>query len=330
MDKVLITGGAGFIGYHLAKRLIENGYQVHIMDNLSRGILDTELDDLSKNDKIKVIEIDLLDIRQLEKYDKDYNFIFHFAAIIGVQHVINRPYDVLNNNVLLLSNIISFAHMQKNLKRFVFASTSEIYAGTLENFTLEIPTPENAILSVANIKNNRTSYMLSKIYGEAMCIHSKLSYTIVRPHNIYGPRMGMSHVIPELLKKAYYTEDQGKIDVYSRNHTRAFCYIDNATEMLRLIIENKKCANEIYNLGNENEELSMEEIARIVLQVVGKKSEINFYESVSNSPQRRCPKMGKLLSTVGDITFINIFEGIVKTYKWYKDSVFLGNKSTAI
>ena len=91
-------------------------------------------------------------------------------------------------------------------KLFVFASTSEVYAGSLEHFGLPIPTPETAPLGLPDLGRPRTTYMLSKIYGEALCRHAGLPFTILRPHNLYGPRMGMAHVIPELHARATHIQ----------------------------------------------------------------------------------------------------------------------------
>ena len=203
--KVLITGGAGFIGYFLASSLSEENYSVVLLDNFARGNQDDLLNKLISKNNVQFINVNCMDILSVMKIEKDFDYIIHLAAIIGVKHVNKDPYSVLENNVLMLNNIIKLSKAQINLSKFLFASTSEVYSGTLENFGLKIPTPEDTPLSINCLERKRTSYMLSKIYGEAMCTQSGLPYTIFRPHNIYGPRMGMSHVIPEQLKKAYET-----------------------------------------------------------------------------------------------------------------------------
>ena len=189
--KALITGGAGFIGYHLSCELVNRGYEVHILDNFSRGVEDSYLINLSKNEKVKLISCDLLDESCFSELSDDYEYIFHLAAIIGVQNVLNHSYDVLRKNVELLIRIIDFAKFNSKLKRLVFASTSEIYAGTLKYYGMEIPTPEDTPLAITPLDSPRTSYMLSKIYGEALLYQSDIPFTIIRPHNFYGPRMGM-------------------------------------------------------------------------------------------------------------------------------------------
>ena len=325
--KALITGGAGFIGYHLSCELLNRGYEVHILDDFSRGLNDKFIKRIEKN--VSVISCDLLDKGIINSLDKDYDYIFHFAAIIGVQNVLKKPYDVLYKNTELLINTIEFAKVNKNLKRFVFASTSEIYAGTLKYYGIDIPTPEDTPLTITPFDSPRTSDMLSKIYGEALLYQSGLPFTIIRPHNIYGPRMGMSHVIPELLRKTYFDENNGVLDVYSAGHKRTFCYISDAIEMIIRLAESEKSIGESYNIGNESPEISMREVADIVLCVVGWNYQINELPPTEGSPERRCPKMEKTKKVIGYSGKVTIKEGIEKTYKWYKENIFDGDEESA-
>src|SRR5262249_20176530 len=178
--------------------------------------------------RVKLYQFDVRDAQKVQELPKDYDQIYHFAAIIGVQNVLKRPYFVLADNMLMLLNIIQLATKQSRLKRFIFASTSEVYAGTLQKFSLPIPTPETVSLALPDLDHPRTSYMLSKIYGEALIHQAQVPFTIVRPHNFYGPRMGLSHVIPELLKKAHFAKMGEPIEVFSIDHRRTFCFIRDA------------------------------------------------------------------------------------------------------
>ena len=255
MKKILITGGAGFIGYHLARNLISRGYQVDLFDNFSRSINDLDLKAISNKPNLNIIQSDLLEEGALDILNQDYHYIYHFAAIVGVKNVMKTPFNVLKNNVFMLIAALDFAKKNNNLNRFLFASTSEVYAGTLKHFELPIPTPESTPLTLTSLENPRTSYMLSKIYGEALCHQSTVPFTIIRPHNIYGPRMGMAHVIPELLKKAYQINNR-KLEVFSLNHSRTFCYVDDATEMIRRAAESN-IENNTINIGSVNEEITI-------------------------------------------------------------------------
>lgn len=322
MSKVLITGGAGFIGYHLAKRLLKEGYHVDLIDNLSRGVKDEELEKVLDNHNARLLNIDLLQPNTLTELSSDYEYIYHFAAIIGVSNVLNRPYNVLSDNVLMLLNMISFAKRQADLKRLIFTSTSEVYAGTLQNFKLPIPTPETTPLALTDLSHPRTTYMLSKIYGEALCHHSGIPFIVVRPHNVYGPRMGMVHVIPELFKKAYFAQNGGNLDVFSVSHSRTFCYIEDAVEMIKLSAELKECEGQTLNIGNQSPEILIKDVAGLIIKLIGKGLKINPMPETPGSPLRRCPDMTKTYNLTGYKPLTGIEKGIELTYEWYKNYIF--------
>lgn len=325
--KILVIGGAGFIGYHLVKKLVSEGNKVVVLDDFSRGVADNFLKELQKNSDVELREGNLLDKVIIDKFETDYDYIYHLAAIIGVQNVLNHPYDVLCNNVLLTINAIEIARKQERLKRFLFSSTSEVYAGTLASYGLEFPTIEETMLTVSNLAYPRTSYMLSKIYGEALLRQSKIPYTIFRPHNFYGPRMGMSHVIPELLKKAYLEE--GKLQVYSAEHMRTFCYIDDAIEMITRLADQETAEGEVFNVGSEKPEVTMREVGELVDEITGRNAGIEALPPSSGSPERRCPSMKKTIECIGYEPQIVLKDGIIKTFEWYKKNIFDGNELCA-
>ncbi len=329
MKKVLITGGAGFIGYHLALNLSNKGYAIDIVDNFSRGIKDSFLLELVKNKKVNLINLDLLDKNSFNKLKNDYTIIYHLAAIIGVQFVLKAPYDVLTKNMELLQNVIEFGKKQSNLKRLVFTSTSEIYAGTLKYFTLPIPTPETTPLTVTGLSENRTSYMLSKIYGEAVCLHSGLPVTIIRPHNFYGPRMGLSHVVPELFKKTFFSQTKELI-VFSPQHQRTFCYIDDAVEMMQRLAESETSIGEAFNVGNESPETTIKSLAEKILTITGSPMVIKLGPVTEGSPSRRCPDMTKTTKETEYLPSFSLDDGLKRTFQWYKTNVFLNSGTSAI
>ncbi|MDR1695379.1 MAG: NAD(P)-dependent oxidoreductase [Endomicrobium sp.] len=323
MQKVLITGGAGFIGLHLTRYLLEKGFAVDLADNFSRGVNDDELKKTANDKNVKLITVDLMDTGAISGLlAKDYDYIFHLAAIIGVANVLKQPYEVLRKNTLLLVNMLEYAKTIGNLKRFMFASTSEVYAGTLLNFDMKIPTPETTPLAVTDLKSPRTSYMLSKIYGEALCNASGLPVTNFRPHNIYGPRMGLNHVVPELLKKACFDKENKGLEVFSPDHKRTFCYIDDAVKILYLAATNDNCLGETINLGNQAPEIPMREVGKIVLATVGSKAAIIEMQATEGSPPRRCPDMSKTTSLIGFKAEVPLKDGISKTFDWYKENIF--------
>jgi nucleoside-diphosphate-sugar epimerase len=330
MTKILITGGAGFIGYHLGKRLLDAGCHVELMDNMVRGVLDRELEALIQHPRVRFIQADMREPEALKNLGFDYHYIYHLAAIIGVAHILKRPFQVLSDNATMMFNVLALAREQAALQRLVFTSTSEVYAGALKYFTLPIPTPESTPLAITDLKEPRTSYMLSKIYGEALCHQSRLPFTIIRPHNFYGPRMGLSHVIPELLKRAHEAPFGGKLAVYSMSHRRTFCFIEDAVEMIRRLAEAPEGEGGTFNVGNQTPEVTIRELAELIVKVVDKPLDLISQPETPGSPSRRCPDMSKTLSLTGYRSRFNLTQGLELTYRWYRDTVFSGKGIFAI
>ena len=273
MKKILIIGGAGFIGFHLAKKLVGK-FKIDLVDNFSRGARDKELIKLVNERNVRLLNMDFLNsYNRFKNIPKDYSYIFHLAAIVGAKNVIKFPYEVLTKNFTLLKNAIDIGLRQKKLKRFVFSSSSEVYYGTLKNYGLKFPTPEETKLSTLDLSDKRGTYMLSKIYGEAMCSHSGLPFTIVRPHNFYGPRMGLSHVIPELLKKAHFSRNK-KIVVLSPGHKRNFCYVDDGIDLILSLIFKKRSLRNTFNIGSRERDITINNLAKNILKISKKNLKI--------------------------------------------------------
>ena len=323
-NRILITGGAGFIGLHLSRHLVSNGYQVDLLDNFTRGIMDLDLETLLSQQNVSLIKLDLTDQQSINILGRDYYAIYHLAGIVGVKHVLNKPYQVMDMNIRMLQNVISLAGRQNNLNRLLFASTSEVYAGTLEKYGLEIPTAEGANIVLSDLSSPRTTYMLSKIVGEVMCQHSDVPFTIFRPHNIYGPRMGMAHVIPELLRKVWDIQSPRPLEVYSADHYRSFCYIDDAVEMLKRMLNIDACDQETLNLGAQGPEIAMSDLAQICIDLIGKNLIIKPMAPTSGSPHRRAPNMSRSRHLLGYEARIGLEQGIERTLDWYREYVFSG------
>ena len=321
MRKALLTGGAGFIGSHLARRLIDVGYDVDLVDNFSRGADDEAIAALRRSGRVRLLERDLRVRGALDDEGEDYDIVAHLAAIVGVANVLDRPYEVLTANVLMTEHAISFARRQRALDRFLFISTSEVYAGSLEHFELPIPTPESTPVALPSLDRPRTTYMLSKLYGEAMCLHSGLPYTIVRPHNVYGPRMGLAHVIPELLQRAHEATD-GRLEVYSVEHRRTFCYIDDAVEIIVRALQAPGASGRTLNVGTQAPEIAIGTVAELIARVVGKDLQIVPLPATPGSPTRRSPDMSTTSEVTGYASQVDLEEGIRRTYDAYRDTVF--------
>ena len=167
----------------------------------------------------------------------------------------------------------------------------------------------------------RTSYMLSKIYGEATCLYSNLPIMIIRPHNFYGPRMGMSHVIPQLMKKIIESNNN-KIDVYSIKHKRTFCYIKDAVEIIYELTKSNDSTGCIFNIGNQDEEISMGDLATKIIKLIGKEVLINSLPDTPGSPKRRLPSMKNVGTIIDYKKEFPLNKGLKETYTWYSQIYF--------
>lgn len=320
MRKVLITGGAGFIGYHLAEELLRRGCRIDIADNLSRGEFDRDLKRLIRRPNVRFIKADLTDPKAYKKLGKVYDYIYHMAAIVGVKRVIERPDRVLYINIGSVLNLLEWIRTtQKDLKRLLFASTSEAYAGSIKCCNIPVPTGEDVMLCLEDISMPRTTYALSKIVGEAACfsyLNNKTPFTIVRYHNVYGPRMGYSHVIPELMVKARKADRC--LEVFSVNHTRAFCYISDAVAATIGLAESKPSLGKIVNVGNSDEEITIKDLAQRIIGLVNPVLKIKPLGNQAGSPERRCPDIRRLKRATGFKPKVSLDEGIRLTWQWYE------------
>ncbi len=323
--RALITGGAGFVGLHLARRLVERGDSVLLVDRPADRSSDRDLAAVLANPAAELLELDLLasdaPARVAAAFDPTH--LFHLAALLGVDNVLRKPLQTLLENVSLLTAALEIAGDLPDLERFVFASTSEVYAGSLVHLDLPLPTPEDTPLALTDLGAPRTAYMLSKLYGEAMVRHAGLpSFAIVRPHNVYGPRMGMRHVVPQLLEKAWRAQAGGTLEVFSVEHRRSFCYVDDAAAMLAAVATAPAAHDQVLNLGAQGPEVSMGELARVLIEVVGKELTVSPLPAHPGSPTRRLPAMARLTDATGVTAQVALADGIARTWAWYREHVF--------
>lgn len=319
--KVLISGGAGFVGLKLASRLLVAGCTVHLVDNRGSLTADSDFQEILRQPNAKFLEADCLNYGLLKNLDRDYTHMVHLAALLGVQNVSQNPLKTMEVNSNLTSNLVRLAVSQEHKPHFFYASTSEVYAGSNEANLLEFPTPEDSPIVLPDIRTPRSSYMVSKIQGEAFCAQSGLPYTIFRPHNLYGPRMGMRHVIPQLMHKMI-ASDCEDIEVFSPSHTRTFCYIDDAVEQLFILMTKLESRGQIFNIGDETPEINMWDLAKKIGNIVGQDPKIRHGEDTAGSPSRRCPQMTKCFDVTGYENKTSLDSGLKKTFLWYKENVF--------
>lgn len=316
--KVLIAGGAGFIGLHLAKYLAEKRDDVTICDNLFRGEMDSELTDLIKSENVEFVNADLTDGKEFEKIEPDFDLVYHLAAINGTNFFYDIPHVVLRVNVLTLLNTLDWL-TRKNCQKLIWTSSSEVYAGAIALNKVPVPTPEDIPLVIEDVFNPRFSYAASKIVGESLCLNYAkscgLNVSIVRPHNIYGPRMGYEHVIPQFITRIIRREDPFRI--YGSSQSRAFCFIEDLVRGLASIGESPKTNNEIVNIGNDKEEITIINLTGKMFDLFHFHPELEILPPPKGSVNRRCPDITKARELLGYEPQIDLNTGLQRTYDWY-------------
>jgi len=321
MKRSLITGGAGFIGFHLAKSLANQNQDVTILDNFERGEDDREFKELVEMPNVHFIKADITRTGVFENLNKDFDYIYHMAMINGTGNFYMVPDKVLKVGIIGTLNVLDWFVKQKKGK-LLLTSSSETYAGALKILgdKFPIPTPEDIPLVIDDPRNVRWSYGGSKILDEiAMHAYAKAqnmeNFVIIRYHNIYGPRMGFEHVIPQFIERVVNKETPFKI--FGGEETRAFCYIDDCLRATQLIMESPKTNGETINVGRSDEEIKIIDVAKKLFEVTGTAPKLEILPAPEGSVMRRCPDTTKLKS-LGFRPEISLEEGIRRTYGWYK------------
>lgn len=278
--RILVTGGAGFIGSALAQRLADNPENfVVVVDNLLTGSEEKLPKSIHKN--VRFIKADVNDFSDVSSIFHAFSFeyVFHYAAVVGVKRTIANPVMVLND----LNGIRNILNLCKNtgVKRIFYSSSSEVYGEPVEFPQNEHTTPLNSRLPYAIVKNVGEAYLRAfhQEYG--------LQYTIFRFFNTYGPKQSTDFVMTKFLTAALTNQD---ITIYGDgSQTRTFCYIDdNIDACLNAFYENH-IMNDVVNVGNDYE-LSVLDLAHKIIEVAGSKSKIIFLPALKEGDMtRRCP-----------------------------------------
>ncbi len=326
--KVLLLGGAGFIGLNIARYLSENkDYSITIADNFSRGQKDEYLLALLENKEIRLLDGDFTDPAAYNELDNDYDYVYMLASVVGVNNTLEIPHEIIRINTALIFNTLEWLK-RSSVKKVLFTSTSECYAGTIDAFGYKVPTPEDIPLTIEDIGHPRFTYAVTKMLGESGFLNYSrkcgFECTIVRYHNVFGPRMGFKHVIPHLAQRFLANEDP--FLVYGHDQTRSFCYITDAVEGTVLAMENEKSNGEIYHIGSMDE-ITIEELIKEAGKFFDYKGVYENAPTYPGSVARRCPDITKARTTLGFEPKVDWKEGLKLTLSWYKSFFESGKES---
>ncbi|WP_030437164.1 NAD-dependent epimerase/dehydratase family protein [Actinoplanes subtropicus] len=314
--KVLLLGGAGFIGLHLARRLAADGCEVTIVDDFSRGRRDAELAAVCADDRVRIVSADLTDPATYAALPHGWDQIYLLAAVVGVRNVEQDPARVVRVNTLVAMHTVEWVAPGE---RVFFASTSEVYAGGVDAGVVAVPTAENVPTMISDITQPRFAYAVSKLLGEAAFLHTArargFEAVVGRFHNVYGPRMGADHVIPEMALRARAGEDPFRVP--GADQFRAFCHVDDAVEAMVRLMATPEAAGQIVHIGNDRGETNIGDLAKLVLRVAGSGATIKASPAPRGSVTRRCPDLTRLRDLTGYEPKVSLEDGVLSTYAWY-------------
>jgi nucleoside-diphosphate-sugar epimerase len=315
--RVVVTGGCGFIGAYLVKRLVRDGWDVAVVDSLVRG-------DASRiaevADDVELFTSDVRDQAALEKAFAGAELVMHLAAINGTENFYTQPELVLDVGLRGALAVVN-AGRAAGVPDLVLASTAEVY-----QTPAVIPTPETIPLMLPDSLNPRYSYGGSKIVSELIAFNYGQDHyrqvQVFRPHNVFGPNMGWKHVEPQFIMRALAAKDahpQGTapFDIQGDGtETRSFCYVDDVVQGILTMYEDGG-HREIYHIGSD-EEVSIRDLAGRIGKIVGVDLDIRPGESATGGTPRRAADITKMRG-LGWSPQVGLDEGLERTVAWYRE-----------
>lgn len=283
---ILLTGGAGFIGSNMAEKLAQNpNNQVVVVDNFRTGSPE-KLPSSELYPNLRFIKVDVNEFRDISGvfYAYHFDYVFHYAALVGVKRTLNNPVSVLRD----IRGIENILELSKNtgVARVFFSSSSEVYGEPVEFPQNEKTTPLNSRLPYAVVKNIGESFLRSyqQEYG--------LDYTIFRFFNTYGPKQSPDFVMSRFLRQALKNEP---ITIYGEgDQTRTFCYIQDNIDACHQAFVGNAYINDVVNVGG-NQEITILELAKTILSITGSSSEIRHLPPLEEGDMtRRLPDTTKM------------------------------------
>ncbi len=321
MKKILITGGAGFVGYHLAKRLAREGHSLTLADNFFRGKRNQDFEELIVLPNVRLIEGDLTREYNWVKLGSGYDEVYHLVGINGTRLFYEIPHEVLRIGVTTTINALEWFKTlnDKPGAKILYTSSNEAYASGFDLGTVAIPTPEEAPLIISDTYNPRWSYGGQKLIGELFFINYARAYnlrmSIVRPHNFYGPRAGYEHVIPEIIGRVGAKTEP--FPMFGADDTRSFCYIEDAVEAIQRVMESSVTDGGTYHIGSAEETVIQNLVEEIFALMGWKPASVEIKNSPEGSVKRRLGDVSKIKRDTGWEAKTPLTEGLKKTIDWY-------------
>lgn len=314
--KILLTGGAGFIGSTLAEKLIGEN-EILIYDNFSRDSLKYRK---LKSGSLKIINDDVLNFDSLKKCCEDFKpqMVIHLAAIAGIDTVIINPVKTLEVNIIGTLNLLKALRKHSDrMERFLDFSTSEVLGA------YAYKSSEKSQTNFAPVGEARWTYSISKVTGEHLThsFHKMYKYpsVTIRPFNIYGPGQVGEGAIQIFIKNVVMKKN---IEIHGDgDQIRSWCYVDDMIDGIEKCLTNPKAIGEVFNIGNPKGTITISSLAEKIITLCKSNSRIVYVPKNYVDVELRIPSIEKAKSLLDFFPKVDLNEGILRTYKWYKKNL---------
>lgn len=310
-SRILITGGAGFIGSQLAKVLV-GGNEVVILDNFSRDALRHR--DIANHPRLRVVRGDVCDAAAVEEAMRGMDYVIHCAGVAGIDTVGKSPTNTMRVNMLGSWNVLDAAARQGSIRRVVCFSTSEVFGGMAFSST------EADHTVIGAVGTARWTYAVSKLAEEHLAIsfykEKGLPATVLRPFNIYGPGQVGEGALKIFIQRAL--RDEPITIRGDGTQIRAWCYVDDMVDAVLRCLEDDRAAGESFNIGNARSVETIYGLANAVIRILKSHSEIRFEPAASADIELRIPCVKKARDLLGFEARTPLEEGILLTAGYYR------------
>jgi len=310
--RVLLTGGAGFIGSALAARLI-NDNEIVVLDNGQRDALTST--DLMRHPNMCFVRGDVLDLKVVEEAMRGCSIVVHLAAIAGVDTVLRMPVTTMRVNMLGTCNVLEAALQTGGIERVVDFSTSEVFGA----YAYKVR--EADLTSLGAVGEARWTYAVSKLATEHLAHNYFKQYGLpavsVRPFNIYGPGQVGEGAIHRFIVQALRHDD---ITIHNDgSQIRAWCYVDDMVDGLLATLERADAVGQAFNIGNPRSVVTIHSLASQIAQLSGSRSRLVYTQWENADVELRIPNIDKARQVLGFEPRINLEEGLRRTIEWYRE-----------
>ena len=310
--RILITGGAGFIGSCIAERLIDSNTIV-IYDTFHRNALMHT--NLAKHKNMVVIKGDVMDGKRLKLAAKGTNIVIHMASIAGVDTVLSMPVKTMEVAMIGTHNALKAIVEEKSIQRFIDFSTSEVFGRYAYN------AKETDKTTLGTVGEARWTYAVSKLATEHLTLNYYKQFNLpalaIRPFNIFGPRQVGIGAIQRFIINAIKNED---IIIHNEgSQIRSWCYIDDMVDGILLCLEKKQAIGHTFNIGNPRNTLTIYNLAAQIKRLSNSKSRIVFRKKEMQDVELRVPDIEKAKRILGFKPQVDLEEGILRTINWYRN-----------